>query len=56
MAHRVVWSPQALDDVEAIAEYIGKDSLFYARAVVNKIVTVTRRLARFPLAGRVVRK
>lgn len=54
MAHRVVWSPQALDDVEAIAEYIEKDSLFYARAVVAKIVAMTRHLARFPLSGRVV--
>lgn len=54
MAHRVVWSPQALDDVEAIAEYIEKDSLFYARAVVAKVVAMTRHLARFPLSGRVV--
>jgi plasmid stabilization system protein ParE len=38
MAHRVVWSPQALADVEAIAEYIEKDSPFYARAVVAKVV------------------
>lgn len=54
MAHRVVWSPQALNDVEAIAEYIEKDSPFYARAVVAKIVAVTRHLARYPLSGRVV--
>jgi plasmid stabilization system protein ParE len=43
-----------LDDVEAIAEYIEKDSLFYARAVVAKVVTETRHLAQFPLSGRVV--
>jgi len=54
MAHRVVWSPQALADVEAIAEYIEKDSPFYARAVVAKVVAATRHLDQHPLSGRVV--
>jgi addiction module RelE/StbE family toxin len=54
VAPRVVWSPQALTDVESIAEYIEKDSPVYARAVVAKVVAVTRHLARFPLSGRVV--
>jgi len=54
MAHRIVWSPKALADVEAIAEYIEKDSPFYARAVVGKVVAATRQLGRFPLSGRVV--
>ncbi|MDO3377855.1 type II toxin-antitoxin system RelE/ParE family toxin [Geoalkalibacter halelectricus] len=54
MAHRLIWSPQALADVEAIAEYIEKDSPFYARAVVAKIVAVTRHLGQFPLSGRIV--
>ena len=30
----VVWSPEAIEDLESIAEYIGRDSDFYARAVV----------------------
>lgn len=54
MAHRVVWSPQALADVEAIAEYIEKDSPFYARTVVAKVVAATRHLGQYPLSGRVV--
>lgn len=54
MARRVVWSPQALADVEAIAEYIEKDSPFYARAVVAKIVAATRYLVQYPLSGRIV--
>jgi hypothetical protein len=32
---RVEWSPEAVEDVEAIAEYIGRDSTFYARSVVS---------------------
>jgi len=33
---QVVWSPAALEDVESLAEYIARDSEFYARAVVGK--------------------
>lgn len=54
MAYRVVWSPRALSDVEAIATYIAIDSSFYAKAVVRKIVTMTKSLARFPKSGRKV--
>jgi hypothetical protein len=38
---RVDWSLGAIEDVEAIAEYISRDSEFYARAVVTKIVEVS---------------
>ena len=52
MAHRVTWSLRALADLEAIASYIAGDSVSYANAVVRRIVTLTRSLADFPLAGR----
>ena len=54
MAHRVEWSPRALADLEAIATYISADSPSYARAVVKKIVTLTRNLSEFPQSGRQV--
>jgi len=54
MAHRVVWSPRALADVEAIAAYIASDSPFYANAVVRRVISVTKSLSGFPLAGRKV--
>lgn len=54
MAYRVVWSPRALADVEAIATYIASDSATYAKAVVRRIVSLTRTLARFPKSGRKV--
>jgi toxin ParE1/3/4 len=54
MAHRIVWSPRALADVEAIASFIASDSVFYANAVVRRIVTLTRSLSKFPSAGRKV--
>jgi addiction module RelE/StbE family toxin len=54
MAYRVIWSPRALADVDAIASYISRDSTVHASAVVTKIIRATRTLRRFPFAGRVV--
>ena len=50
----VVWSPRAVDDVRAIAAHIAEDSAAYAKSVAQKIVASTRRLATFPMSGRVV--
>jgi toxin ParE1/3/4 len=54
MAYSVVWSPNALDDVDEIAAYIARDSPTYAAAVVEKILDITRNLQKFPLLGRIV--
>lgn len=54
MDYEVIWSPAALEDVESLAEYISRDSEFYARAVVDKIVDTARKLKDFPFAGRIV--
>lgn len=54
MDYKVVWSPEAWEDVESIAQYIARDSLFYAKAVVDKVIDATRSLKIFPLAGRIV--
>ena len=54
MAHRVTWSRRALQDLEAIAEYIAADSPTYAGIVVKKVVNQVKTLARFPRAGRKV--
>jgi addiction module RelE/StbE family toxin len=54
MAHRVVWSRRALQDLEAIAEYIAEDSPVYAATVVKNIVHQSRQLKQFPRSGRKV--
>lgn len=54
MDYRIEWSPEATEDTEAIAEFISRDSEFYARAVVSKILSVSRTLADFPHIGRAV--
>lgn len=50
----VSWSPEATDDLESIAEYIARDSEFYARAVVSEVLKVARSIGSFPLIGRMV--
>lgn len=54
MAYRVAWSPRAVEDLEAIAQYISADSAAYAAAVVKTILHTARSLSQFPLSGRVV--
>jgi len=54
MAITVKWSPEAIDDLENIAEFIARDSRFYAGTVVKKIIKTTRNLKEFPLVGRIV--
>ena len=50
----VEWSPEASEDLESIAEYIARDSEFYARAVVSKILEASRNIRHFPFTGRIV--
>jgi plasmid stabilization system protein ParE len=54
MALEVAWSREAIEDLESIGAYIERDSPFYARAVVGRIVEVGQGLAQFPNLGRVV--
>lgn len=54
MDYQVVWSPEALEDVDSIASYIARDSRFYAASVVGTIIETSRSLEKFPLIGRVV--
>lgn len=54
MDYRVVWSPEALDDADAIAAYIARDSKRYASNVMRRFRETARELRRFPLSGRMV--
>ncbi len=51
---KVEWSPEATEDLESIAEYIARDSEFYAQAVVTEILAASRNITNFPLIGRIV--
>jgi addiction module RelE/StbE family toxin len=50
----VVWSPEALRDLESIRDYIARDSAAYADLVVRRIVAAVERLRLFPESGRIV--
>lgn len=50
----VRWSPQAADDLEAIAQFIAQDSPHYARLFVLDVLAVVERVADFPGLGRIV--
>ena len=46
------WSPTAVSDLEAIRDYIAKDSPSAARKVAHRIKESVNRLINFPLSGR----
>lgn len=54
MARGLVWSPEAVEDIESIASYIERDSLWYAKAVASRIVETAETIPEFPELGRVV--
>ena len=54
MVAAVIWSQEALDDLDAIAGYIGRDSPFHAQRVVEEFFELTESLTANPEIGRVV--
>ena len=50
----IVWSPQAIVDVESIKAYISRDSKHYAALIVARLIVAVERLDAFPESGRVV--
>ncbi len=54
MARQVRWSHEAATDLESIAEYISKDSPYYAAAFVGEVLAAASSPDRFSTRGRVV--
>ena len=54
MAQSLIWSQEALDDIDNIAEYIGRDSIYHAQQVVEQIFELGDSLTNQPELGRVV--
>ena len=54
MAFQIIWSASAAQDVEAIVEFISRDSIFYASRVAQRIVAAVERCSTFPKMGRMV--
>jgi plasmid stabilization system protein ParE len=51
---RIRWTLQAADDLEAIHEFIARDSAHYARLVVERLIQAIDQLEQFPDSGRIV--
>ena len=51
---KVVWSPSALADMEAIADYVARDSGDQAALLVTRLQEATDRLMDFPQSGRII--
>lgn len=49
---RIIWSPQAIRDVESIRAFIAQDSPAYAELEARRIVAAVERLHVFPESGR----
>jgi toxin ParE1/3/4 len=48
------WTEQAVQDLEAIRDFIERDSPRYGRLVVERLVDATDRIEVFPMSGRMV--
>jgi plasmid stabilization system protein ParE len=51
---RIIWSEPALADLEAIHEFIARDSRQYATRFVQRLLEAAERLAALPMLGRIV--
>ena len=51
---QIRWTPQAVEDLEAIHAYVARDSARYARLLVERLFFAADRLATFPESGRIV--
>ena len=54
MARKVVWTQIAWTDLENTADFISRDSPYYASALVREAKEAARTLGRFAMRGRVV--
>jgi toxin ParE1/3/4 len=51
---KLLWTTQAVEDVEAIRKFIANDSDAYADLVVARLLEAVERLELFPRSGRIV--
>ena len=52
MAFKIVWSPEAVAQLQEISDYISRDSAAYAAGVITRIIEAVDPLAEFPRMGR----
>lgn len=53
MDFEVSWSPEAVEDLQSIAEYIARDSGYYASAVVSELPSTSHNIGDIPRLYRI---
>ncbi|MEW6097481.1 MAG: type II toxin-antitoxin system RelE/ParE family toxin [bacterium] len=51
---KIKWTPQSLNDVDAIASFIARDSNYYAHMFIAEVFETVEQLNLFPKSGRIV--
>jgi toxin ParE1/3/4 len=51
---RISWTSQALNDLQAIGDFIARDAPTFAQVFVDKVFDTVERLENFPRSGRIV--
>jgi len=54
MAYKIIWSSNAIKDLEGIGTFIERDSVFYAESTIQKLFEAPQSLIQHPKSGRVV--
>ncbi len=51
---KLIWTQKAIESLEAIYDYISRDSIQYANYQTRKIVDSVERLSIFPESGKII--
>ena len=51
---KIIWSPTAIEDIDSIADFIAKDSIYHAAVFVSRLIETTDQLQEFPYSGRII--
>ena len=51
---KIIWSPESLDDIRLIHEYISRDSIYQANLFIDQVINKADRLADFSDLGRII--
>jgi toxin ParE1/3/4 len=54
MAQTLIWSHEALDDIDRIADYISRDSRYHAQQVIERLFDLADELPGHPKLGHIV--
>ena len=51
---KIIWSENALEDIEQISEFIRRDSSDRAALFISRLIDATEKLSEYPNSGRII--